>query len=226
MTAQDYDSKPIQTQIHIAVSLEKWDSVTHQRSETPVTSSDAQTGADGTVARRSAHQHRQRRLRSHRQRPNAREPHRRRPEPGSGSGTAPASVTTRTPKPRSSPTKSPTRWATPPTCSWSPASKNPGPWSPPRATAVQSRQLLHATGASFAFDMPITKLAQPNLVDQRRHRPRQPVHHRAKKPQSPARRAHAHRHRHAQQDQVSARRKRQLRCAGASTRKASPSKPT
>ncbi len=30
--------------------------------------------------------------------------------------------------------------------------------------SVQSRQLIHATSASFAFDMPITKLAQPNLV--------------------------------------------------------------
>ena len=30
--------------------------------------------------------------------------------------------------------------------------------------SVQSRQLIHATGESFAFDVPITKLAQPNLV--------------------------------------------------------------
>jgi uncharacterized protein YfaS (alpha-2-macroglobulin family) len=30
--------------------------------------------------------------------------------------------------------------------------------------SVQSRQLIHATGQSFAFDVPITKLAQPNLV--------------------------------------------------------------
>jgi hypothetical protein len=29
--------------------------------------------------------------------------------------------------------------------------------------SVQSRQLIHATGESFAFDVPITKLAQPNL---------------------------------------------------------------
>jgi hypothetical protein len=30
--------------------------------------------------------------------------------------------------------------------------------------SVQSRQVMHATGTSFAFDVPITKLAQPNLV--------------------------------------------------------------
>ena len=30
--------------------------------------------------------------------------------------------------------------------------------------SVQSRQLLHATGESFAFDVPITQQAQPNLV--------------------------------------------------------------
>ena len=30
--------------------------------------------------------------------------------------------------------------------------------------SVQSRQLIHATGESFAFDVPITQQAQPNLV--------------------------------------------------------------
>ena len=29
---------------------------------------------------------------------------------------------------------------------------------------IQSRQLLHANGESVAFDVPITRLAQPNLV--------------------------------------------------------------
>ena len=31
VTAQDYDGKPVQTQVHLAVTLEKWDSVTHER---------------------------------------------------------------------------------------------------------------------------------------------------------------------------------------------------
>ena len=30
--------------------------------------------------------------------------------------------------------------------------------------SVQSRQLMHATGESFAFDVPITQQAQPNLM--------------------------------------------------------------
>jgi uncharacterized protein YfaS (alpha-2-macroglobulin family) len=30
--------------------------------------------------------------------------------------------------------------------------------------SVQSRQLMHATGESFAFDVPITQQAQPNLI--------------------------------------------------------------
>jgi len=47
--AQDYDSKPVQTQVHVAAVLIKWDSVTHQRSETQVAAKDAATGADGTV---------------------------------------------------------------------------------------------------------------------------------------------------------------------------------
>ena len=49
VTAQDYDGKPVQTQVHLGAALEKWDSVTHQRTETPVASSDATTGADGTA---------------------------------------------------------------------------------------------------------------------------------------------------------------------------------
>jgi uncharacterized protein YfaS (alpha-2-macroglobulin family) len=49
VTAQDYDNKPIQTQVHIAATLQKWDSVTHQRSESPAGARDAATGADGSV---------------------------------------------------------------------------------------------------------------------------------------------------------------------------------
>ncbi len=49
ITAQDYDGKPVQTQIHVAAVLQKWDSVTHQRSETLASTGDAATGADGSV---------------------------------------------------------------------------------------------------------------------------------------------------------------------------------
>ncbi|MGA7651171.1 MAG: MG2 domain-containing protein [Terracidiphilus sp.] len=47
--AQDYDGKPVQTQVHVAAALIKWDSVTHQRSETQAAAQDAATGADGTA---------------------------------------------------------------------------------------------------------------------------------------------------------------------------------
>ena len=49
VTAQDYDGKPVQTRVHIAAALEKWDSVTHERTDTDAGSKDATTGADGTA---------------------------------------------------------------------------------------------------------------------------------------------------------------------------------
>ncbi len=47
--AQDYDGKPVQTQVHVAAALIKWDSVTHERSENQAAAQDATTGADGTA---------------------------------------------------------------------------------------------------------------------------------------------------------------------------------
>ena len=41
VTAQDYDGKPVQTQVHVAAALMKWDSVTHERTETQVAAQDA-----------------------------------------------------------------------------------------------------------------------------------------------------------------------------------------
>lgn len=49
VTAQDYDGKPVMTQIHVAAVLQKWDSVTHRRSETPEGTRDSTTGADGSA---------------------------------------------------------------------------------------------------------------------------------------------------------------------------------
>ena len=48
-TAQDYDGKPVQTRVHIAAVLEKWDSVTHERTDTDAGSKDAVTASDGTA---------------------------------------------------------------------------------------------------------------------------------------------------------------------------------
>ena len=114
-------------------------------------------------AGRSAHQ-RQRRFRGDRQRADAGKPDRARRRPGSGSGTARARGTSPTRRRRSSPTRRATRWATRRICCLSPACRNRGPWSTAEGDSVQSRRLIHATGASVAFDVPITQQAQPNLV--------------------------------------------------------------
>ncbi len=119
VTAQDYDGKPVQTQVHIAAALEKWDSVTHERTDTDAGSKDATTGADGTVqvdlpisgsgdfeVKATAQTPESRTVAA---------------APISGSGTARASGTKPTRRRRSSPTKRPTASATPPICSSSPA---------------------------------------------------------------------------------------------------------
>ncbi len=49
VTAQDYDNKPVQTGVHVAAALVKWDSVTHQRSTKTVASADGDDRADGTT---------------------------------------------------------------------------------------------------------------------------------------------------------------------------------
>jgi uncharacterized protein YfaS (alpha-2-macroglobulin family) len=162
VTAQDYDSKPVQTKVHIAVSLEKWDSVTHQRSDTSVTSRDVVTGTDGTALVDL---------------------------PVSGSGDFQVTASAQTPENRAVEGKT---WVwiwsgagefyNQNTQAQIVADKKnykvgdiahlllvtglPESWAVVTAEgdSVQSRQLIHATAASFAFDVPITKLAQPNLV--------------------------------------------------------------
>jgi uncharacterized protein YfaS (alpha-2-macroglobulin family) len=162
VTAQDYDSKPIQTQAHVAVNLRKWDSVTHQSSETPVTSRDVATGADGTALVDL---------------------------PVTGSGDFEVTASAQTPENRTVEGKT---WVwiwnnagefynqnTQAQIIADKKSYQVGDvahlllvtgldesWAVITAEgdSVQSRQLIHATGKSFAFDVPITKLAQPNLM--------------------------------------------------------------
>jgi alpha-2-macroglobulin len=47
VTAQDYDGKPIQTAVHVDVSLEHWNRDTQREEKKPVTAQDAQTDATG-----------------------------------------------------------------------------------------------------------------------------------------------------------------------------------
>jgi uncharacterized protein YfaS (alpha-2-macroglobulin family) len=162
VTAQDYDGKPVRTAVHVAASLVQWDSVTHQRSETPVASRDASTGADGTAL----------------------------VDLGlSGSGDFEVAATAQTPESRTVEGKTwvwiwngAGEWYNANTQAQIVADKKSyqvgdeahlllvtglkESWAVVTAEGdtVQSRQLLHATGESFAFDIPITGKAQPNLI--------------------------------------------------------------
>ncbi len=162
ITAQDYDNKPVQTQVHIAASLETWDSVTHQRTDTAAAGKDAVTGADGTVLVDL---------------------------PLSGSGDFEVKATAQTPENRTV-EDSTYVWVWNGSGSWyqtnaqaqivaDKKSYSVGDtahlllvtglsesWAvvTTEGNSVQSRQLIHLTGASAAFDVPITQQAQPNLI--------------------------------------------------------------
>ena len=162
VTAQDYDGKPVQTQVHLAAALQNWDSVTHQHSETQMASRDAATGADGTVLVEL---------------------------PVSGNGSFKVRATAQTPENRTVEGQT-WVWMWSGAGEWYNANTQvqivadkksyqvgdtahlllvtglKESWAVVTAEgeSVQSRQLLHATGESFAFDVPITRLAQPNLV--------------------------------------------------------------
>ena len=162
VTAQDYDGKPVQTKVHIAAALEKWDSVTHERTDTDAGSKDAATGADGTVLVDMAL---------------------------SGSGDFEVKATAQTPEDRTV-EDSTYVWVWNGSGTWyqtnaqaqivaDKKSYSVGDtahlllvtglaesWAvvTTEGDSVQSRQLIHLTGASAPFDVPITQKAQPNLV--------------------------------------------------------------
>ncbi|MGA7342793.1 MAG: MG2 domain-containing protein, partial [Terracidiphilus sp.] len=162
VTAQDYDGKPVETPVHLSASRESWDSVTHQRSETPVASQDAATGADGTVLVDL---------------------------PITGSGDFQVSASAQTPEDRTVGGRTwvwiwagAGEWYNPNAQAQIVADKKTykvgdtahlllvtglsESWAVVTAEgdSVQMRRLIHSTGQSFAFDIPITQKAQPNLV--------------------------------------------------------------
>jgi alpha-2-macroglobulin len=164
VTAQDYDKKPVQTQIHVAAALVKWDSVTHQRTETQVASSDGATGADGSVMVDL-------------------------PMGAAGSGSFQVTASSQTPEGRTVVGRTwvwiwngAGAWYQPNAQAQIVADKKSykvgdtahlllvtglsESWAVVTAEGdtVQSRRLIHATGESFAFDVPITQQSQPNLV--------------------------------------------------------------
>ena len=162
VTAQDYDGKPVQTVVHVGAALEKWDSVTHPRAESPVASRDAATGADGTAMVEL---------------------------PIAGSGDFQVTASAQTPENRAVQGvawvwvwNGAGAWYRPNVQAQIVADKKSykvgdeahlllvtglkESWAVVTAEGdtVQSRQLIHVTGESFAFDVPITVKAQPNLV--------------------------------------------------------------
>ena len=164
VTAQDYDGKPVQTQVHVAAALEKWDSVTHERTETPVAGSDATTGADGTALVELAMS-------------------------AAGSGDFQVTASAQTPENRTVVGRTwvwiwngAGEWYQPNAQTQIVADKKSykvgdtahlllvtglkESWAVVTAEgeSVQSRRLMHATGESFAFDVPITQQSQPNLI--------------------------------------------------------------
>ena len=163
VTAQDYDGKPVQTPVHMRTSLEKWDSVTRERSETPKASVDTTTGADGTALVDL---------------------------PLNGQ-TGDFVVTASAPTPENRTVQGRTwvwiwngagEWYTANTQAQIVADKKSykvgdtahlllvtglkESWAvvTTEGDTVQSRKLLHATGESLAFDVPINQQSQPNLM--------------------------------------------------------------
>lgn len=164
VTAQDYDGKPVQTPVHLAVALQKWDSTTHQRSETQVAAADAATSANGTVQADL-------------------------PMSSAGSGDFQVTVSANTPESRVVQGRT-WVWIWNGGGEWYQSNAQAQivadkksyvvgdtahlllvtglkeSWAVVTAEgdSVQSRRLIHATGESFAFDIPITLQSQPNLT--------------------------------------------------------------
>ncbi len=162
VTAQDYDGKPVETQVHLTAALEKWDSVTHERTETEAATREATTGADGTAP----------------------------VDLGiSGTGDFEVKAAAQTPEQRT--VEGRTRvWIWNGAGQWYNANTQlqiiPDKktyaagdtahlllvtglkewWAvvTVEGNSVQSRRLLHAGGESVPFDVPITPKSQPNLV--------------------------------------------------------------
>jgi len=161
VTAQDYDGKPVQTQVHIA-AVQTWDATNHQRSQTSVAGKDATTGAEGTVLVDL---------------------------PLGGSGDFQITASAQTPENR---TVQGQTWVwiwngagayyEPNAQAQIVADKKTyqvgdtahlllvtgldESWAvvTTEGDSVQSQRVIHVTGTSAAFDVPITQQAQPNLV--------------------------------------------------------------
>jgi hypothetical protein len=161
VTAQDYDSKPVQTRVHIA-AVQTWDSNTQRKAQVNIGSQDVTTGADGTAQVDL---------------------------PLNGSGDFEITASALTPENRTVQGQTwvwvwngAGAWYQPNAQAQIVADKKsyqvgdtahlllvtglPECWAvvETQGDSVQSRRLIHVVGTSTAFDVPITKEAQPNLV--------------------------------------------------------------
>ena len=211
VTAQDYDSKPIETRVHIS-AVQTWDSNTHQKAQTNVASQDATTGADGTVLVDL---------------------------PLSGSGDFAITASAQTPEIRAVQGQTwvwvwngAGAWYQPNAQAQIVADKKsyqvgetahlllvtglPECWAVvgTEGDSVQSRRVIHVMGTSAAFDVPITKEAQPNLVVTAIVVHDDQIMTAQQEPESSARGADADHYGHPRKDPVRARRKGELRRAG------------
>ena len=162
VTAQDYDGHPIQTPVHVEAALVTWDSTTHQQTKTQKAALDAATGADGTAVADL---------------------------PISGTGDFQVTASAQTPENRTVQDQTwvwiwngAGSWYQPNAQAQIVADKKtysigdtahlllvtglPESWAvvTTEGDSVQSRRLIHSTGQSVAFDVPITQQSQPNLV--------------------------------------------------------------
>jgi hypothetical protein len=160
--AQDYDSKPVQTKVHAEVTLSQWDRGSGKWTRSSMATRDATTGADGSALIDL---------------------------PLSSNGDYEVTVTAQTPENRTVEAQTWVwiwsgggEWGNENTQARIVADKKsyqvgdtahlllltgvPESWAvvTTEGNTIQSRQLLHAVGESVAFDVPITRLAQPNLV--------------------------------------------------------------
>jgi uncharacterized protein YfaS (alpha-2-macroglobulin family) len=162
ITAQDYDGHPIKTPVHIAASLVTWDSTTYKQIKTPKASADATTGDDGTALV---------------------------DVPISGTGDFQFTASAQTPENRTVQDETwvwiwngAGSWYQPNAQAQIVADKKSysvgdtahlllvtglsESWAvvTTEGDSVQSRRLIHSTGQSTAFDVPITQQSQPNLI--------------------------------------------------------------
>ena len=160
--AEDYDSKPVQTAIHAAVTVSQWDRGTGKWTRSAAASRDATTGADGSALIDLSL---------------------------SGNGDYEVTVTAQTPEHRIVEAQTWVwiwngggEWANENTQARIVADKKsyqvgdtahlllltgvPEAWAvvTTEGDTIQSRQLLHASGESVAFDVPITSWPSPTSV--------------------------------------------------------------